>query len=58
MSTFTPVKALRNRQQPLTARPNQFITVLPYHGDVSTTTPDRANGSRRSKSERRLHSHE
>ena len=46
MSTFTPVKVLRNRQQPLTARTNQFITVLPYHGDVSMTTPDRANDSR------------
>lgn len=32
MSTFTPVKALRNRQQPLTTRRGEFITGLPYAG--------------------------
>jgi hypothetical protein len=30
MSMFTPVEALRNRQQRLTFLPNQFINGLPY----------------------------
>lgn len=32
MSMFTPVKALRNRQQLLTTRPCEFITGPPYAG--------------------------
>lgn len=46
MSMFTSVKALRNRQQPLTNKSQEFITGLPILGVSELPLPSARKGIR------------